>query len=605
MRQYRLLLAVVFVIFVLTISTTTRTAAASDPVKILFIGNSFSEDTSAYLYNIATSNGKNVVVAEAHIGGMGLADHVERIKADRAEYRYVRYDHTGRTTINKRTLGQLLRADDWDIVFMQQNSQNSGDHSTFQPYLNQLHDYVLRNVKNSTRVKVGLNGTWAYATTYHSFPSYAPNQLMMYDSITKAYKAELSLRNYDYYIPSGTAIQNARSNGNVISPYGKELTRDGIHLETTIGRYTAGLAAYKAIFGANDEKKDYFVQPQNTEEQVLLKRYLNEAANAAIKNPHSFTKIDYDNVKYVYYRQRISPIVEKVSDAQGNVYTNLTVLDLTAAKKDIQTFLTRANVQRLTDSYAELFKKIDTRIQQVQSEGALVADLRARYGTMFEITETTIDMYEDRTYRQYSDVLNQLNAHYKLTTDVKTAEKLLTMIEAVEAYMLSLDRTYQMFFDKVSSMHNIFGESFAVRATEVLALYPTVSAYYMLTKDVVSKVEDIEEAKKDYDAFQETIENGKAYAKDPLITNDVNKVWTIGFNDRLEEEISSDRVTVMNQFGERHEVIVNVEDNKLIVTPAKSYMEDAVYYIVIEKWLRGQERLLKEQQYITFVVQQD
>ena len=126
----------------------------------------------------------------------------------------------------------------------------------------------------------------------------------------------------------------------------------------------------------------------------------------------------------------------------------------------------------------------------------------------------------------------------------------------------------------------------------------------MLTKDVVSKVEDIEEAKKDYDAFQETIENGKAYAKNPLITNDVNKVWKIGFNDRLEEEISTDRVTVMNQFGERHEVIVKVEDNKLIVTPAKPYMEDAVYYIVIEKWLRGQERLLKEQQYITFIVKQ-
>lgn len=600
MRHYRLLLAVVFVISLLTVSTTERTAAASDPVKILFIGNSFSEDTSAYLYNIATSNGKNVVVAEAHIGGMGLADHIEKINGNKAHYRYVRYDKTGRTTVRNRTLGQLLRADDWDIVFMQQNSQNSGQHSTFQPYLNQLHDYVLRNVKNNTRVKVGLNGTWAYATTYHSFPSYAPNQLVMYDAITNAYKTELSLRSYDYYIPSGTAIQNARGN-DITAKYGKELTRDGIHLNETVGRYTAGLAAYKAIFGANNEKNDYFVQPQNTEEQVLLKRYLNAATTAAVQKPHEFSYIDFDSIKYTYYRQRISPHVTKVSDTKGNIYTNLTAAELSSIKGDIQALLNRANVKSLTENYADLFAKIDARIASIKNEGTLLTDLRARYGTMFTITETTITMNEQRTYRQYSDVLNQLTAHYELNKDATIAKKLITMIEAVEQYMSSLDKTYQLFFDNVSSMHNIFNEGFAVRANEILALYPKISAHYVLTKDVVSQVEDIEAAKKDYDAFQETIANGKAYSKTPLQVTDVNKVWTVSFDDEL-EQLSPDRVKVVNQFGERHEAVITVDRNDLIVTPAKPYAKDTLYYIVIDKWLRGEERLLKQQQYITFIV---
>lgn len=65
MRHYRLLFVVVFAVVLLFATTNERTAAASDPVKILFIGNSFSEDTSLYLYNIAKSNGKNAVVAEA------------------------------------------------------------------------------------------------------------------------------------------------------------------------------------------------------------------------------------------------------------------------------------------------------------------------------------------------------------------------------------------------------------------------------------------------------------------------------------------------------------------------------------------------------------
>lgn len=601
MRHYRLLLAVVFVLSMMTFSTTTHTAAASDPVKILFIGNSFSEDTSRYLYDIATSNGKNVVVAEAHIGGVGFADHMERINGNKADYRYVRYDKTGRTTVNKRTLGQLLRADDWDIVFMQQNSQNSGNHATFQPELNQLHHYVLSNVKNSTRVKVGLNGTWAYATTYRAFPSYAPNQLLMYDAITNAYKIELTKRSYDYYIPSGTAIQNARGS-DVIDRYGKELTRDGIHLEESVGRYTAGLAAYKAIFGSNNEKDDFFVQEQKTEEQVLLKRYINAAVNAAIAAPHEYTKVNYDDVKYTYYRQRISPLVTKVSDTKGNIYTNLTATELASIKSDIQAFLNRANVPSLTDNYAQLFAKIDARIEAIKSEGALLTYLRGRYGTMFTITETTITMNEDRTYRQYSDVLNQLTADYELNTDAATAKKLVAMMEAVEAYMSTLDRTYQLFFDKVSSMHNVFGEGFASRANEVLALYPKVSAYYMLTKDVVSQVEDIEAAKKDYDAFQQTIQNGKAYAKEPLETTDVEKIWSIGFNDALQQEISPERVNVFNQFGERHETIVRVEGDTLFVQPVTPYTKETLYYIVVEKWLRGEKRLLKEQQYITFIV---
>lgn len=601
MRHYRLLLAVVFVMLFMTFSATARTAAASDPVKILFIGNSFSEDTSAYLYDIATSNGKNVVVAEAHIGGMGLADHMERVNANKAEYRYMRYDKTGRTTVHKRTLGQLLRADDWDIVFMQQNSQNSGNHATFQPYLNNLHDYVLRNVKNSSRVKIGLNGTWAYATTYHAFPAYAKNQLLMYDAITNAYETELTLRSYDYYIPSGTAIQNARG-GEIIAKYGKELTRDGIHLNETVGRYIAGLTAYKAIFGDNDEKGDYFVQPQSTEEQVLLKRYINAAVNAAIAKPYEYTKIDYNDVKYTYYRQRISPFVTKVSDTKGNIYTTLTVTQLTSIKADIQAYLNRANVQRLTENYAELFASIDARIATIKNEASVLTTLRARYGSMFTITETSITMNENRTYRQYSDVLNQLTADYELNKDQETAKKLVTMIDAVETYMSTLDQTYQLFFDKVSSMHNIFGENFAVRATEVLALYPKVSAYYILTKDVVSRVEDIEGAKKDYDAFQQTIKNGKAYAKSPLETTEIRKVWSIGFNDDLQQDISPERVNVFNQFGTRHETIVTVEDDTLFVAPVQPYAKDTVYYIVIEKWLRGENRLLKEQQYITFIV---
>lgn len=598
MRHYRLLLVVVFAV-VLFSGTAQHTAAASDPVKILFIGNSFSEDTSAYLRDIAKSNGKNVVVAEAHIGGIGLDGHWKNIQKNSASYRYVRYENNKYSSSRNKTLPQILRSDDWDIVFLQQNSKNSGDYSTFQPYLNNIQNYILKTVKNSTRVKIGLNGTWAYATTYHSYPAYATNQLMMYDAITNAYRKALSSASFDYYIPTGTAIQNARAS-DLIASYGTELTRDGIHLDLTIGRYLASLTAYKAIFGQNNEKGDYFVQPQGTEQQVILKRYLNSVANAAIQTPHAFTFVDSDDIKYTYYQQRIAPLVTKVSDANGDIYTKYTAAELRSIKAEIDAFLKRANVKRLTDSYAPLFEKIDARIQYITHEAAIIQTLKTRYSTFFTFNGTAAQMVEGRTYRQYANVLNELTAHHEVTTDTFTRAKLNDMLTQVTAYMNDLDDAYTLFFDEVSALKNIFQRGFAQKATTILALYSQVSTSYSLTSDVISKVEDIEQAKKDYDAFQLTIKHGQVYNKKMLETTNDMKIWRITFTDKLMKDIKPNHVKVVNHFGEQHDVTVEVEGEQLVITPTKPYVKDTMYYIVIDAWLRGEKSLLKQQQYITF-----
>ncbi|OCS82847.1 DUF4886 domain-containing protein [Caryophanon tenue] len=601
MRHYRLLFVVVFAVVLLFATTNERTAAASDPVKILFIGNSFSEDTSLYLYNIAKSNGKNAVVAEAHIGGIGLEGHWRNIQQNKASYRYVRYEAKGWSQQRGKTLRQVLQSDDWDVVFMQQNSPNSGDYSTFQPYLNNIRDYVLKTVKNPTRVKTGLNATWAYATSYYSYPSYAKTQLTMYNAITQAYKKAISSAPYDYIIPSGTAIQNARAN-DIIDKYGTELTRDGIHLDASIGRYTAGLAAYKTIFGQNESKGDFFVQPQNTEEQVILKRYINAVVDAAVAAPHVFTFVDVDDIKYTYYRQRITPSVTKVSDTKGNIYTNLSVKEIQTIKTDIEAFLKRANVKALTDNYAALFKKMDARIQDLNHTEKVLTDLRTRYKAIFTITEAEVTMTEGRPYRQYVTTLNELTAHAATTEDMYTLKKISAMTEQIKAYMAELDDTYTLFFNKVTALQNIFHSNFNKQATEILAMYPTVSTVYSLEADVVSKVEDIEAAKKDYDAFQETIANGQAYTKEPLITTDTMKEWRITFTEALANNFREGDVYVVNQFGQPHDVTIAVEGTKLLISPTQPYQLNTAYYVVVDEWLRGETSLLKQQQYISFIV---
>ena len=74
---------------------------------------------------------------------------MKNIQKNSASYRYVRYENNKYSSSRNKTLPQILRSDDWDIVFLQQNSKNSGDYSTFQPYLNNIQNYILKTLKNS------------------------------------------------------------------------------------------------------------------------------------------------------------------------------------------------------------------------------------------------------------------------------------------------------------------------------------------------------------------------------------------------------------------------------------------------------------------------
>ena len=79
---------------------------------------------------------------------------------------------------------------------------------------------------------------------------------MMYQSITTAVKLAMQYHKGDltFYVPSGTAIQNARTsllattktNDNAVN---RELTRDGYHLNYTIGRYIVACTWFEVITG--------------------------------------------------------------------------------------------------------------------------------------------------------------------------------------------------------------------------------------------------------------------------------------------------------------------------------------------------------------------
>ena len=64
-------------------------ADAARVIKVLAIGNSFSEDAiEQYLYELAAAQGDSLVIGNAYIGGCSIDRHWSNAQTGKPEYRY-------------------------------------------------------------------------------------------------------------------------------------------------------------------------------------------------------------------------------------------------------------------------------------------------------------------------------------------------------------------------------------------------------------------------------------------------------------------------------------------------------------------------------------
>lgn len=249
-------------------------AAQPDVVRILAVGNSFSEDAvDQNLHELCAAAGKRVVIGDLYIPGCSLERHALNARTDSAAYRYRRIGLDGRTIESSPvTLAAALADDEWDYISFQQASHFSGLYDTYAP-LAELMDSV-RSVAGAAPRFVW-HQTWAYSpdSKHGAFPTYGSSQAMMYDSIASA--TAKVVRDYPQLcavVPSGAAVQTARAmSGN------PDLTRDGYHLDRLLGRYIAACAWFEALFG--EPVTDNTYAPAGLDPE--LARLAREAAHAA------------------------------------------------------------------------------------------------------------------------------------------------------------------------------------------------------------------------------------------------------------------------------------------------------------------------------------
>ncbi len=214
-------------------------------LKILAVGNSFSQDATYYLHQIAAADNIDIKAVNLYIGGCSLERHWKNIQNEAEEYLL---EENGLSTEKYVSVQQALKLEAWDYVVTQQASHDSGIIETYHPYLEYITEYIKRKLP---RAEPLLHETWAYETDslHPDFVKYHQSQHEMYEKLSKAYRStakQVGIR----LIPCGDVIQELRKKEPFIYGHGgMSICRDGFHMNVIYGRYLLAAVWYKTLTG--------------------------------------------------------------------------------------------------------------------------------------------------------------------------------------------------------------------------------------------------------------------------------------------------------------------------------------------------------------------
>jgi hypothetical protein len=285
------LLAAIFFFGQLTEAAQART------VRLFLIGNSFSQNASRYLPQLAKEGGHELIIGHAELGGHSLKQHWSYVEAAEANAA----DPKGRP-YNGKSLRELLGAGTWDVVTIQQYSLHSSDVETYRPYAKKLTDFI-RTLQ--PKAEIAMHQTWAYRSDAKSFgltnaaqKESAKTQGEMWEKSRSAYQTiagELGLRvipvgdafwkvssdpkwgyvkdpNFDFAKPVYPALPDQTHSLNVGYRWKNEteLSFDANHANEA-GCYLAGLAWYRFLFDESPEKLTFIPKGISAEFAAYLR----------------------------------------------------------------------------------------------------------------------------------------------------------------------------------------------------------------------------------------------------------------------------------------------------------------------------------------------
>ncbi len=214
-------------------------------LKILSIGNSFSQDAHRHLHEIAKAAGQDLMLYNMEIGGCSLEQHWNNFVSDAPSYTL---EINGTWQANGYPLSKGLALERWDIITLQQVSHFAGMPATYEPYLPNLVTALSAMFPDA---KLCFQETWEYerGSEHGGFPEYGCDPDEMYRRVSKTCRAKAKENNLTL-IPSGDAVHAAKQLPEFdIDKNGQSLYRDKFHMHYAYGRYLISCVWYKTLTG--------------------------------------------------------------------------------------------------------------------------------------------------------------------------------------------------------------------------------------------------------------------------------------------------------------------------------------------------------------------
>ncbi|MBR3942427.1 MAG: DUF4886 domain-containing protein [Clostridia bacterium] len=231
-------------------------------MNILAIGNSFSQDASRYLHQIARADGVDLNVANLFIGGCSLYTHFRNMKGDLKAYHL---GFNGFGTGFMVSIKEALLSQEWDVVTVQQASPLSYQFESFMPYITELADYVR---EYCPKAKLYIHQTWGYETDSERVKNQGYSTYNeMFKDVEIAYNKAFDAINADGIIKSGYLLKSIQEAGI------EKVHRDTFHLHLGVSRYAVALLWYKTLTGNSIMENTFsdFDVPVSDEEIKIAK----------------------------------------------------------------------------------------------------------------------------------------------------------------------------------------------------------------------------------------------------------------------------------------------------------------------------------------------
>lgn len=271
-------------------------------IKILTLGNSYSNDACAWLEKILKSASyDDVIIGYINYGGCDINDHWSNVDDDITNDFGAEFFVNNNGKIQRYPTGEdfslvegykfLLSMCEWDFVIIQHGPKSVEIKESYS-HLRDLLDFVKCNLK-SPNAKLLYHMIWKYNDNVEG-----GSTAQVYDDILDTTR-NIVLKHEEFVgvIPAATMRQN------MMSTYltDRDISRDYGHMGLGFGRYALGLLWYSYLTGGSSDDI-CFIPMRDDVAPELLKRFdfdevteekmiiAKEAISNAIAHPYEITK---------------------------------------------------------------------------------------------------------------------------------------------------------------------------------------------------------------------------------------------------------------------------------------------------------------------------